>query len=199
MNHHTDRQLALTWIRKLKGFTTVFVVFMAIVSLSINNQGLFSAEFGDPIIHHLSFDLRSPFRDFGIAFLTSVFVHFNFSHFFSNSIWLLLFGLILERTRGVKILLLTGLTGHLISLLFSYWNFSPDKPHYVLGASAFTLSVIGFTAMVEKKLFLYMLSGIILVFLASSSHDQGSHLVAFGMGLLLGHFFDKQIKKKSKS
>lgn len=199
MNHHTDRQLALTWIRKLKGFTTIMVGFMALVSFSINNQGLFSAEFSDPLIHHLSFDLRSPFRDFGITLLTSVFVHFSFSHFFSNSIWLLLFGLKLEHTHGIKILLLTGLTGHFISLLFSLWNFTPDKAHYVLGASAFTLSVIGFTALVEKKLFLYMLSGIILFFLASSSHDQGSHLVAFGAGSLLGLFFDKRIKKKSKS
>ena len=198
MNHHTDQQLALKWIRKLKGFTTVLVVFMAFVSIAVNSQGLFSAEFGDPMIQQLSFDLRNPLREFGITILTSIIVHFSFSHFISNCIWLLPFGLFLEHTRSIKMLLIAGLSGHLVSLAFSWAQFTSEMPHFVLGASAFTLSTIGFTAAIEKKLFLYMLSGIIIVTLPTLDQEPWAHIMAMATGSLLGIVFSKKTKKTSK-
>ena len=198
MNHHTDQQLALKWIRKLKGFTTVLVVFMAFVSIAVNSQGLFSAEFGDPMIQQLSFDLRNPLREFGITILTSIIVHFSFSHFISNCIWLLPFGLFLEHTRSIKMLLIAGLSGHLVSLAFSWAQFTSEMPHFVLGASAFTLSTIGLTAAIEKKLFLYMLSGIIIVMLPTSNQGPWAHIMAMATGCLLGIILGKRTKKTSK-
>ena len=81
--------------------------------------------------------------------ITSIFFHYNYIHFFSNILILLLFGLILEKQIGslkyLIIFLSAGIFGNLFQTIIMNNNF-------VLGASAGIFGIIGSLIILKPKL-----------------------------------------------
>lgn len=186
MTYHTDHQLVRDWLKNFWAFTSVCALVMFLLVLLGNDRGLFAAQFANPLVDLLSIDIRSPFRYFGLNWITSAFVHSSFVHLASNLFWLLGFGIYVEKFKGpwkmVQVFALGHLAGALLACLFIQ---EPDV-HYILGASSGTLSLIGYCAGSFKKFFFYFAAAITLALLMFFSDNSESHVLPLVLGALFG-------------
>jgi uncharacterized protein len=138
-------------------------------------------------------------------FLTSIFLHGSMVHLMYNMFALLFFGFALEKTIGSKKFLLvyfgSGIVANIISV-----NFYPSS----LGASGAIMGIIGALAMLRPMMMVWAFGLILPMFIAAilwiigdilgifmpSNVGNIAHLSGIGIGLIVGIWFRKRLKKK---
>jgi uncharacterized protein len=148
--------------------------------------------------------LTEPWR-----FITSIFLHGNFTHLFFNMFALFLFGMVLERNVGkkefLKIFLLGGIIGGLIYYLTILIGIAPPIP--ALGASGGVFAILGALAILTPNLTIFLffipmkmknavIIWIILEFFGMFNTMSGIASAAHLGGLLFGLLYAKNFKKK---
>ena len=188
MTYHTDHQLVRDWLKNFWAFTSVCTLVMFLLVLLGNDRGLFAAQFANPLVDLLSIDIRSPFRYFGLNWITSAFVHSSFVHLASNLFWLLGFGIYVEKVKGPWKMVQVFALGHLAGALLAFLFIQDPDVHYILGASSGTLSLIGYCAGAFKKFFFYLTGSVTLMILVLLSDNSPSHILPLILGVLFGRF-----------
>ena len=185
LQYHTDRQLVLGWLKNFKGLTSVFVVVMIFLNFLTESRGLFAAQLADPLIGLMAFDIRRPFRYFGLNVFTSAFVHSSTLHLISNFFWLLGFGLYLEHTRGKAKFVQVFCLGHIMGILLVLLSHTSPDMHFILGSSSATLAVLGYSIIALRKVFFYFIGMLVYVTLIFYGDQSHAHLAPFFVGMLL--------------
>jgi uncharacterized protein len=138
-------------------------------------------------------------------FLTSIFLHGSMVHLMYNMFALFFFGIALEKTIGSKKFLLvyfgSGIVANIISV-----NFYPSS----LGASGAIMGIIGALAVLRPMMMVWAFGLILPMFIAAilwiigdilgifmpSNVGNIAHLSGIGIGLIVGIWFRKRLKKK---
>jgi len=141
-------------------------------------------------------------------FVTAIFLHGSVTHLAYNLFALFFFGIALEKLIGSKrflfVYFFSGILANIISL-----NFYPSS----LGASGAIMGIIGALAVIRPLMMVWAFGLILPMFIAAilwvagdvlgalgvfgeTSIGNIAHLSGIGVGLLLGLFFRKYIKKK---
>ena len=195
LEYHTDRQLVLGWLRNFKGLTSVLVLVMILLNFLTENRGLFAAQLADPFIEIMAFDIRAPFRYFGLNFFTSAFVHSSTLHMVSNLFWLLGFGLYLEHARSKAKMLQIFCMGHVLGILLVFFSKTNPDIHFILGSSSATLAILGYGIIAIRKAFFYFVGMLVyfaFIFYGDTSH---AHLLPFFVGMLMSGIDNRKIGK----
>lgn len=143
------------------------------------------------------------------TFVTSVFLHADFSHLFFNMFGLLMFGLYLERRISrrdyIIIFLIAGIVGN-----FGYMLTSWDKNIPAVGASGAIYGIMGCLAILEPyatvyvgylpmpmivAAFFWALIEFIGIFIPGNI-AHGSHLFGLIVGIVFGIYRRKNLYKK---
>ncbi|MGC9058829.1 MAG: rhomboid family intramembrane serine protease [Candidatus Aenigmatarchaeota archaeon] len=143
------------------------------------------------------------------TFLTSIFLHANFSHLFYNMLALFFFGLYLERIVDRKtyflIFLISGIFGN---IFFMLTTFNPNIP--AVGASGAIYGIIGALAALRPYAIVYIyftpLPLIVAAFLWAlisflgifipSSIAHAAHLSGLLTGYIIGYFLKRKERKR---
>ncbi len=160
--------------------------------------------FTDMFYFDPSLALNEPWR-----FLTSMFLHGNFSHLFFNMFALFLFGMILEKNVGkiefLKIFLTGGIIGSVIYFLTILLGIASPTP--ALGASGGVYAILGALAILTPNLRIFLLFipmrmrqaaivWVIIEFLGVFNDSSGIASAAHLGGLLFGILYAMNFKKK---
>jgi len=139
------------------------------------------------------------------TFITSIFLHANFTHLFYNMLALFFFGIYLENLIGrknyIKIFLISGLLGNLLFLLTTP---NPEIP--AVGASGAIYGIIGTLASLKPYAIIYVyfvpMPLIVAAFLWAIGSFVGmffpsyiAHAAHLG-GLLFGFLYGEYIKRR---
>ena len=142
-------------------------------------------------------------------FVTSIFLHANFTHLFYNMLALFFFGLYLERLINRKTYLLIFFTsGILGNLLFMLVTIDPSIP--AVGASGAIYGIIGALTALRPFAIVYVyFAPMPLIVLASlwavisflgifvpSNIAHAAHFSGLLTGYVLGYFLKKRVKKR---
>jgi len=176
--------------------TLAFIIFIVFL-LQIIIPGLTEAFYFMP-----SKALQEPWR-----FITSIFLHADFSHLFFNLYALILFGAVLERnvkrSDFLKIFFLSGLSGSLLYYLTILAGISPPKP--ALGASGAIYGILGAVGFLLPNLVVYVfffpmrmkhavIFWLIVEFIGTFNVYSGIASAAHLGGLIVGYLYARQIK-----
>ncbi len=141
---------------------------------------------GDPL-SWLSFSPTDPFRFWGLSILLSPFVHLNFSHLFTNLIFLVPLALIIERRRSpgqlAMVLGFLHIAGLLCLLLLGAAIALNGK--MFLGSSQVLAGLYTFWALGEKKFAFFLIPAGIIVSGLWQGQDQLT-ILAHGAGVVSG-------------
>jgi membrane associated rhomboid family serine protease len=140
-------------------------------------------------------------------FITSIFLHRDFSHLLYNMLALFFFGLYLERLFNKKTyLIIFFVSGFFGNLLFLFTTYNPSLP--AVGASGAIYGIIGFLAALRPYEIVYVyFTPVPLIALAiiwaiisfvgtfiPSDIAHSAHL----SGLLVGYFIGYMLKKRER-
>lgn len=141
--------------------------------------------------------------------ITSMFLHANLEHLFSNMFALVLFGLVLEKVIGSKKFLIVYFVSG-IAASFAGMYFYPNAN--LLGASGAVMGIIGALAILRPKLivwiglplpmiviaFVWALIDLVGLFAPAGEIANASHLAGLFVGILFGLYWKKKhgISKK---
>ena len=141
-------------------------------------------------------------------FVSSIFLHGSMTHLAFNMFALFFFGFALEKLIGSKRFLFVYFFSGIIANLISVW-FYPSS----LGASGAIMGIIGALALIRPMMMVWAFGMILPMFIAAGLWIAGdvlgalgvfgdtgigniAHLSGIGVGLIVGLFFRKYIKKK---
>jgi membrane associated rhomboid family serine protease len=200
----SERELARNIVRKLPWLTaSISTVAFLLTALILNNEqdAAFSLHLkSDSILAALAFNSVTPLRQFGLTLLTSFFAHTDWNHFFSNVVWLVLFGSAIE-LRQKKLRLLNALAiGHLIAVIGGYVTATAFAgPELLLGMSG-GVCFVALMWLAETQSIARSISVLLLLGGLSSFQSVGflmTHVAPALGGLLLGMFFKKRTAIKT--
>lgn len=132
--------------------------------------------------------------------VTSIFIHIDLMHLFSNMIALLIFGAVVENDQSVSkiiyllVYLISGVIGNLFSLILLPINTTS------LGASGAIFGLIGvaFVMLVTESPQLLLFASLYILFFIVASLEPGINIWAHLFGLLGGFLFGYLIYVKKK-
>lgn len=195
----SERELAHNLVRKLPWLTLSIVIltfFLTLFGLNQDQDAAFSFKVkADSLTGILAFDSLTPLRHFGFTVLTSFFLHTDWNHFVSNSVWLMLLGTAIE-LRQKRAQLLLGLTaGHLIALLGGYVYAT------AFGGAPLLLGMSGGVCFVALMWLSETQAGnrslsILLILLAMTAFQAGGFSITHGLPAVAGFVFGWRLKKR---
>ncbi len=128
--------------------------------------------------------------------ISSIFVHFDWLHLVSNSLFLLIFGLKLEdhlfSWQYYFVFLISGLMGGLLTLTFGAGTLSAGASGGVFGLLGADVIII-YQEEKDKKLWVYLGIGVIFLVMTVGIN---TNVVAHAIGLLTGFLFPVIFKKR---
>ena len=146
-------------------------------------------------------------------FVTSIFMHADFSHIFWNMFMLFMFGMVLERSIGTNkflaLFLLAGIVGNIGYVIYSILTGS-DTP--AIGASGALYGVFACLAIMVPNMRVYFFFMIpmkiihallfyaaidILFFNSNDNIAHAAHLAGLVVGLAFGYYLKKQLSKET--
>lgn len=144
------------------------------------------------------------------SIFTSIFLHGGFVHLFSNCLALLIFGRIVEKQVGLKVLFLFLASGMIANVISNFISYRMGDLYYSLGASggiaglimfAILFSPFSFTSVFILPLPIFVVGwGLILLdIIGLTSASQTNHFAHLGgYSALLVLFFFLEIRHKKK-
>ncbi len=148
--------------------------------------------------------------------ITSMFLHADLEHLFSNMFALVLFGLVLEKVIGSRKFLIVYFTSGIAASFAGMYFYSNAN---LLGASGAIMGIIGALAILRPKLivwiglplpmiavaFVWALIDLVGLFTPAGEIANASHLAGLFVGILFGLYWrkkygiNKKIEKRIKS
>lgn len=193
------------WFFQAK-YTAYLILFLIIIFL----VQIFFINFDQILLNNLMTHPLHLFEGNYYSLFTSIFLHANFIHLLGNLVGLLIFGRIVEKTFGIKLLLLFISSGVIANLVSNFIWFYLGDLSYSLGASGAIAGIIIFAILLEPFIFTTIfliplpifLVGWGLIFLdlmgvtKPSNVNHFAHLAGYGTLLIL--FFFLEIKHRKK-
>jgi len=163
-------------------FTLLFIV-----GLIAQDSQLFGFSHQLGLINQLSFNMQDPWRLRGITFFTSLFMHFNTTHFTQNLIFFSWFGFLTEKDLGWKKMLALVFICHVLTLLFLVFVIHGE--HKFLGASLAAIALFVFYTIHNKKwIILIVALGFFIIYPLITGADKYS-LYAHTISIALSGLF----------
>ncbi len=136
------------------------------------------------------------------SLFTSILVHLNFTHLFSNILGLLVFGSVIEKFYSRSQFLTIYITSGIVGSIFSYLLNSPGTTGMGASGAIFGIMACVFLKIPKEDKFVYIYGIIYIGFAIGSSPENWAHIFGLFCGFLIGFiikFIDKKKKDKNHS
>lgn len=179
--HFTDADLLKASIKQWPWLSIVFSVLQIAFFLLVDGSqsdvafGLNLPQSG--LKRELAFNLLAPWNHGGLPIITSLFVHADARHFFTNLPYLIIFSVFLEKRSRAVFLFVAIIAGHLTALAGAALAMTfLGAPQLVLGSSGSAIA-IAFALLVLRNKKIALWAGVVAAFV----------LLAIGKALFLSH------------